>query len=245
MQQLNWSNPVKICLTLIRYIGLWPKSYDDKKKLNIYTFYSVLILGIFVFLDFVSELIMFYSIFDNLKTFVYQISIFPFRAVGMVKSCVFIFNLKSIQNITEAIKSNIFQPSTDKEEEIFVKSINQWKNLRLATWIFGGGAVVIYVLSPLLDKDRTRNLLYAAWYPYNTNETPLYEITLCYQALSLSLHACLNTNSDLYFSALNLFIGCQYEFLCNQLRILDFRNKAAIIRCIEHHKRIIKLHLFH
>lgn len=240
MPNLNWSDPIKICLILLRCVGLWPKKKDNRGKINIYAIYSALILGTFVFLDVVSELISLYFIFDNLKIFVYQISVFPFRAIAVVKSCFFIYKIKSIKKIAKEIRNDIFQPSGSTEENIFKKNIKQWKFLCAAIWSFVSGTV-IYVLSPLLDKEMKGSLLYAAWYPYNIKETPQYEITLSYQTLSLFVHACINTSSDLYFSALNLFIGCQYEFLCHQLKILNFQNKNAIIRCIEHHKRIIEL----
>ncbi|RZC34801.1 7tm 6 domain containing protein [Asbolus verrucosus] len=87
-----------------------------------------------------------------------------------------------------------------------------------------------------------------AWYPYNTKQSPIYEITYAYQAVSTWILVSTDVNIDMFLAALMMYVGAQCNILCDNLRNLkncytengwfDFNDN--LIGCIKHHKEILR-----
>ncbi|RZC41867.1 7tm 6 domain containing protein, partial [Asbolus verrucosus] len=89
-------------------------------------------------------------------------------------------------------------------------------------------------------------LPFLAWYPYNSKVSPFYEITYVYQIVSISFIAIANSNIDTLIAALNMYIGAQFDILCDDLRNLQDLTQSASLSfnekltdCIQHHKKIL------
>jgi hypothetical protein len=102
------------------------------------------------------------------------------------------------------------------------------------------------VLFPLLDKTaEEKRLPFLAWYPYNTQISPFYQITYIHQIASVVFITTVHVNIDTLVAAINAFNGSQFDILCDNLRNLhnltgseDINDK--LINCIEHHKQTLR-----
>lgn len=69
-------------------------------------------------------------------------------------------------------------------------------------------------------------------------------MTYVYQSISLVAIAVVNTNLGLFLAALNMYAGCQFDLLCDNLRQLKYDEGHKLLECVRHHQAIIKLYFF-
>jgi hypothetical protein len=152
-------------------------------------------------------------------------------------------NIFFVYTDLEALSALIFVTITDVLASFkvycFIRNIAILKRLLAFT------TLVLWAIFPIMDGTvKDRRLPFSAWYPYNTKISPLYEITYLYQVISVWCLAIANLNMDTLIAALMMYIGCQCDILCDDMKNLrnsvesDFNRK--LLDCIEHHKTILR-----
>ncbi|RZC36613.1 7tm 6 domain containing protein, partial [Asbolus verrucosus] len=152
-----------------------------------------------------------------------------------------------LKQLMVTLNSDIFQPKSTKQRILVEPSLSFWKTIYKIFWSMAVSALFFWSVFPILDKSvKDYRLPFLAWYPYNTKVSPSYEITYVYQIASISFIAVVNSNIDTLIAALNMYIGTQFDILCDDFRNFhNFSQCAAIsvndkfINCLLHHKKIL------
>ncbi|RZC39451.1 7tm 6 domain containing protein, partial [Asbolus verrucosus] len=140
---------------------------------------------------------------------------------AFIKTYCLVKNMKMLKQLMITLNSDLFQP----------KNLEQ-KNL----------------VQKIFDKTvKEYRLPFLAWYPCNSKQSPQYELTYLYQALAINFTAMANVNTDTLIAALNMYIGAQFDILCDDLRNLNKGGKSSseeinqtLRNCIHHHREILK-----
>ncbi|RZC37653.1 7tm 6 domain containing protein [Asbolus verrucosus] len=103
-------------------------------------------------------------------------------------------------------------------------------------------AALFWSVFPVMDNSiADYPLPYFAWYPYDTKTSPFYEVTYAYQIMCTFFTAMTSVCIDTLIASLNMYVGTQFDLLCDDLRNLrdeeDVNKK--LISCIKHHKEIL------
>lgn len=242
MTKFNWLVTIKNCLFALKCTGVWP---NERKaySLNLYTLYAIIALTIFIVADTIFQSIMIYFIINDLAALAASIYILPSKLGTIFKIFIFTSNIQTVQQLTEEVNSDVFQPVTEKQKLLIENNLWAWSLVFKIMWMSTGVGLIFYFFFPLLDKTENHKLLFPSWYPFDSKKSPFYEITYVYQALSLIYVASVNTNIDMFLSALNMYIGCQFDLLSNNLQNLEIKNERNIIKIFRHHQHILKYSL--
>lgn len=239
MRKFDWLENTKICLVMLKFVGLWPQK-GQNYGLNCYTFHAFVVIGLMVFADVIFETIRLFSI-EDLNTLVSSLFILPAKSVTAFKGFILIRNTHTLQQLVEELNSIIFQPVDQSQIDLVKNNFQHWKIVLYATGISAGGSLIFFESTPLLDKSplAERKLLTPAWYPMNSKVAPYFHLAYFHQAMSLNFCCITNSFTDLFVAALHMYIGCQYDLLCDNFRECD-QNKIKLVQCIQHHKKILR-----
>lgn len=239
MTKFDWWVTIENCLFLLRCTGVWPKK-SETYSFSFYTFYAITALTIFVIADAIFQCIMIYFIMNDLTALAASIYILPSKIALIFKIFKFISNIKFVKKLVEELNNEVFQPADAKQIKLIQSNFWEWKVVAKIIWFSTAGGMIFFLFFPLLDKSDHRRLLFPSWYPFETQKSPFYEITFVYQVLSLLYVGLVNIDIDLFLSAVNMYIGCQFDLLCYNLQNLRHNNKRKILKCYEHHQQILK-----
>lgn len=240
MAKFDWLANTKICLVMLKYVGLWPKKGTDY-GLNLYTLRAFVVIGLLVIADVIFEATSLYFVRD-INTLASSLFILPAKAVVVLKVCIFINNKNILQELVEELSSDSFQPIDQKQRDLLKVNFAQWRAIFYATGIGAGGSLIFFEVTPALDKSplAERNLLCPAWYPFNSKITPFFQLAYFHQAMSLNFCCLINSFADLFMAALNMYIGCQYDLLCDNFKRLKSQDTNKLTQCIKHHSAILR-----
>lgn len=240
MAKFDWLKKTRVCLVMLRLVGLWPQK-GTNYGWNCYTFQAFVIIGLLVTADVIFNAIDLFFIQD-LNTLVSLLFMLPAKFVATVKLFIFICNQSTMQQFVEELNSDTFQPIDQMQKDLVKNNFVQWKAVLYATVIGAEGSVIFFEITPLLDKSplAERNLLNPAWYPMNSNVSPYFQLAYLHQVMGLNFCALSNSFADLFVAALHMYIVCQYDLLCDNFKRLKVQNKTKLLQCIEHHKKILR-----
>lgn len=166
MKRFDWLSTIRVCLSMLRCVGLWP---DKTKcyKLNIYTCYAFVFLTFFPITNILFQIIEFYFVITDLTALVSLIYIVPTEIVGLVKGYKIIINQQVLWELIEEINSDIFQPKNVNQIKLIESNLGEWKKIFIAAWITAGATCLFFILSVLLSRSVDQNLIFLSWFPYD------------------------------------------------------------------------------
>lgn len=235
MANTKWFITVKYCLSILSLLGLYPKRCINY-GFNIYTGYTCLIL-ITVFLDIFCQTVHIFFNLDDVNTLAATIYTLPEKYIVLAKAYQLIYYRKQFQDIIQEVHTAKFQPVNKTQTVLRHKSLKMFK---IFFSVYSGSVVTTIFLSalyPILDKTEKKQFFSQAWYPYNSKISPFYEITYVHQCISLYIIAGVIVGVDLFICFQNIFIGCQFDMLCNKLRRSTEQN---FINCIKSYRDILR-----
>ncbi|RZC38123.1 7tm 6 domain containing protein [Asbolus verrucosus] len=246
MKQLDWKHTFKLNILMLKIVGLWPQG--ESYGLNLYTVYAIFSITLFHFCYIFTQTVNLYFIRNDLKAVTGTIFVLLTDMGASLKTYCLIKNMKMLKQLMMTVNYDLFQPKTLKQKNLIQPNINAWKCIGLTFWFFTVGCLILWSLFPILDKTvKDYRLPFLAWYPYNTKISPQYELTYFYQAVATIFLATVNVNLDTLIAALNMFVGAQFDILCDDLRNLHGvgRNASRSVEeklknCIHHHREILK-----
>lgn len=239
MERFNWLDTLRICLFMLRGVGLWPKE-TKRYGFNGYTFYAFVVLTIFPVINLSLQITKAYFVISDPTALVSLIYILPAQIIGIIKGLKLIFNQPTLCKFVDEINSDVFQPKNLDQKKLIGNNLKQWQIIFLAAWLTAGGSCLFFMFSVLRDKSEERKLIFLSWFPYNYEESPFYQITYIYQSISISVIAMVNTNIGLFLSALNMYTGCQFDLLCDNLRKLKYNHEHKLLESLKHYQEISK-----
>lgn len=239
MSTFNWLDTIRTCTCMLKCVGLWPEDSKSYKS-NLYSCFAFIVLGSFLFINVFLQIILTYLSLNDLNRLVAIMFFLPVEIIGIAKATKLATNTELLWEFLDELNCKAFQPIGNVQREIISKNLTGWKNIFFASWISAGGALIFFVSVPLLHNADQQKLVFLSWYPYNFKKPPFYHFTYLYQAISLLVVAITNTNIGLFLSAINMYIGCQFDLLCDQLRNLKNDSKQQLISCVKHYEKILR-----
>ncbi|KAJ3635807.1 hypothetical protein MTP99_008683 [Tenebrio molitor] len=244
MDKYDWKANIKMNIRTLRVLGLWPKG-DETYNLDLYALHAAILLTVFQLGHIFFQVVNVYFILDNFEAIIGTIYILLVEMLGNFKIYYLIKNMRMLKQLLKILETDIFQPKTVEQKAAIDASVFFWKVIYQTLLIMCCGCNLFWALFPLLDKTTgERRLPFLAWYPYDTQISPLYEITYVYQIVSVGVITTIHVNIDALLAAINLFNGSQFDILCDNLR--NLHNLAVpggindkLIYCIEHHKQTL------
>lgn len=223
--------------------GMWPKS--NKYVCDKYLLYTILLLSVLSLGD-----IMFQTakilVLENIEELAEIIFVLLSKLGTLFKAIYVVKNIKTIKSLTHSMDANhLFQPK-NQEQILLVKPILKiWKISLIILWILTTSGISFWTFFPITDKSyKQHRLPFACWYPYNTNKTPLYQITYFYQIASLIFMGLTTNCANFLTSSLCAFVGSQFDLMCNNIKDLGYCSKPEIkkqlFKCMNHYNHVIK-----
>lgn len=242
MTSFDWKVTIKINLLFLRLGGLWPKNSFTYKLNNLYSIHAILCISLFLIGDALTQAINIYFLRHDLEALTGVIYVLFSKLVTIFKILSFIKNIGVLKAFMNYINSDIFQPKNHRQRVIIEPALNTWKKMFRALFIISFSTITLWIMFPILDRSHGKRLPFVAWYPFDTEKWPFYEITYMYQVLSIFYCGVVGVGIDTYISALNMYIGAQIDILCDGLKNLKFDKNTSknLKHCITHHKIILR-----
>ena len=239
----DWQNTINMNILFLNLMGLWPKN-DENYKPGLYMVYGAFMVTLFVACHIFTQVINIYFVRDNLETVVAIVYIILLEIIGFSKALLVVTNMKKLKERVTILKSNWLQERNQQQHILIESSIKFWKNVYRMFLVITVSCASFWVIYPFLSASADeKRLPFLAWYPYDYNISPLYEISFAYQVVSTTYLTLLHFNFDNLLYACNVYTKCQVDILSDNLRNFtkissDFNN--GLIMCVLHHKRILR-----
>lgn len=245
MEKFDFTLNIKLNILFLKIVGLWPINNEDFYR--IYTLIVTLfIMGLFN----VTRIMNIFFVYTDLKVLTATIYLTVTDITVLIKTCLFIYNVKTLKRLTLTLNCDLFQPKSSHQKHLVQNGQKAWRISYLSFWSLVFCCLAMWTVSPMIQATPgSRILPLPAWYPFNTKITPFYEITYVCQVISMWFLATANMNMDSFIAALMMYIGAQCDILCDDLKTLqqftitkkikiNFNEKLKEV--ISHHKKIIR-----
>ncbi|RZC39486.1 7tm 6 domain containing protein, partial [Asbolus verrucosus] len=240
MDSIKWESTIKMNIFTLKVVGLWPKS-GEVYKFNLYTIYMLICVGFFILFSVFCQVMHVVLVHTDLEALSEPMYISLTKTLASMKAFYLMISLKKIKKFMRTLNGHFLQLKNHQRGTI-EPSLLIWKGTCLSFWILTLGTISLWCVFPILDESvKQSRLPFPAWYPYNTKETPFYEITYVHQVIGVFCTATADLSMDTLIAAFMMFIGAQCDILCNKLRNMEAKNfKERFVECIEHHKAIVR-----
>lgn len=242
MKKFDWKIIVRTNLFILNLLGLWPKSANGY-SLSFYTLYAV-VINITVTAHNVFQAIYISLIYEDLQAIISIIFLLVTETNGSIKIFYFVRRLRLVRCLLKELDSEEFQPRSGQQQKIAQRSLNLWMLMYRTFWFSVNTDLFLLFFFPVMDGSyKDHRLPFWAWYPFDTNRSPNYELTYIYQVTSSWFLASSNLIMDTMMAALMTYIMAQCDILTNYLQNLtdgDERYSVKIVKCIKHHKKILR-----
>ncbi|RZC42322.1 7tm 6 domain containing protein, partial [Asbolus verrucosus] len=243
MERLDWKKPIRLNILLLRLVGLWPEG-DGSYKPDLYILYAIVIWLYQISHIFFQTINMFF-ILSDLEAMTGTIFILMTKILAVLKTYCLIKNMKMLKRLLTTLDSDQFQPKNLQQRDLIQPNLNAWAMIAISLRSFATVWLLSWCSFPILDKTYTEyRLPFLAVYPFDAKVSPNYELTYFYQFTATAYITLSNINIDTLIAALNMYIGAQFDILCDDLRNLsrdDSRDVYAKLKgCIHHHREILK-----
>lgn len=237
----DWKFTARINIFMLKFIGLWPKS-DGSYRLNLYLLQSAILISVLLVGHIFFQTINIFFIFDDLEAVTGTVFILLTEVMAIFKSYYLIKNIKILKQLMMMLNDNLFQPKNNKQIKAVEPFLKFWTFIYYGLTVISAGAIVFWSVFPILDTSHEQRLPFLAWYPFNYQTSPYYELVYVYQIMSTSYIGSVNLNIDTLIACLNMYSGCQFDLLCDNLKNIEGvkENNNQLVQCILHHKMILE-----
>jgi hypothetical protein len=246
MERYDWKRVLRTNILKLKVVGLWPPD-DELYKPNAYTLWAICSITILNVGHNFFQMVNMIFVFDDLHDLVQATYITLPQVVALMKTYYVVRNMKILKELMVTLSSDMFQPKNDRQVKMIKPSFSFWRINYVMYWTMSSGAMFFWSVYPILDKSiKEYPLPFLAWYPWNTKASPMYELTYLHQIVALLFIASTAMSVDTLIAALNIYIGAQFDILCDDIKHLFDPDSALIsfnqklISIIKHHKEIVK-----
>ncbi|RZC40832.1 7tm 6 domain containing protein [Asbolus verrucosus] len=247
MDRFDWKETIKPNIVMLKVVGLWPAG-DEAYGRDFYTLFAVVSIFLFQVCHVFFQTTNLFFIMDDLQAVTGTIYIVLMDMAVLLKTYYVMKNMTNIKELMINVNSDVFQPKTLEQRTLVQPNLNMWKTIVSTFWYLALGCSFFWTFFPIIDKTyKNYRLPFLAWYPYNTSTSPLYEFTYLHQVLSINFTSMSNVNINTLIAALNMYVGSQFDILCDDVRNLNDVSKdnsaninERLKKCIRHHKEILK-----
>ncbi|RZC42226.1 7tm 6 domain containing protein [Asbolus verrucosus] len=249
MERYDWKITINTTIKRMKVAGLWPAG-DESYKLNLYGIWSAFVIIVFTFGHVFWQTFNIMFTFNDLEAVTGMLYVTLSEILIVIKAYFAVKNMKILKQLMVTLNGDMFQPRNQRQLEMIKPDLKFWKINSYMFWGSVSMAVFFWSTFPIFDNSiKDHRLPFLAWYPYRTDLSPNYEITYIYQVFGVAFSACTAITVDTLIAALHMYIGTQFDILCDDIRHLhdptngestDYIKK--FLKCIEHHRAILKFY---
>ncbi|KYM92786.1 hypothetical protein ALC53_00723 [Atta colombica] len=196
----------------LRILGVWPDPFvSDSKRLNIRFMIVACILSFYVIMPQFTNMILAWG---NVARMVEYVASANFSLMALCKLVGTWYHGETLRTLMISIMTDWMTSTNNRERNTMLNIAKRGRTLSVRCFITMTGTVTFYICLNLLKFYRNvhqpqRNLVYRFSYPYNTQNTPNYEITFFTQLSGGMYSAMINCTIDTFISILVLHICAQ------------------------------------
>nr|QHN69095.1 odorant receptor 9 [Sirex noctilio] len=214
----------------LRLLGIWPDQDSLKNGNRILQSFKFSIAAFFM-LSFISlpqttSLITMCS--GNLDLIIENLAMANIPVtVALIQLMVFWYNSNVLRPLLIFVIEDWTNPKSDRDRQVMLKNAKTAKIISVGCSFLTQTMVISYIVIQIfviLQRDSEnvpRELIYQAYFPYNTKKSPNYELTCFGQSLAAVIAA-------LSYSGINGFLAMLVLHLCGQLNNLCFMLKNLV-----------------
>ncbi|RZC41655.1 7tm 6 and/or Imm37 domain containing protein [Asbolus verrucosus] len=268
MEKYDWKLTISTTILRLKILGLWPAG-DDTYKANLYTLWSIFSIALLTFGHNFFQAVNIIFIFNDLQAIIATIFVTLSELLVIQKTYCIVKNMKILKQLMVTLNIARFAKNSDKFSnwiilgQFFVSATSIGLTMFQLTMVvpfsseffsllaFNSSIVVeIFMYCWFGNEVEIKHRLpFLAWYPYRTDISPHYEITYVYQVFGIAFSACITSGIDSLIAALHMYVGAQFDILCDDIRHLydpterkstNFKN---LLKCIDHHRAILEYNM--
>ena len=238
MKKYDWKTSLTVTLCILKCIGLWPEKFYT---CNFYTLYAIFVAIVIVAGHNLSQIINIFFVYTDLEALTATIFVLTTNILATIKMCLFVRNLKVIKQLFAVLDRDQFQPKSAHQRNLLQPSLKFWKVSFVVFHTVVALNVTLWSISPLTNEEQ--KLPFLAWYPFNIDISPNYNIVYMYQVTGIWYVTSANISLDTMTYAFFMYTWSQCDILCDDLSNLDgtvdeFKKKLE--ECVNHHKEIVR-----
>lgn len=247
---------IKMHVSIMKYLIYWPPSYDRKIFNIAYKVYSFLMVTFFMVLFNIMEYVNLVMVSGDLDKMLAVSYLLVTNSTQLLQLVLYFYYSKDIQAMIDEMNDDVFQPKTEEDMVIIKKHIDGYTSVSKFYMGVTVGACILFGTFPIIDgKINQHELPFDYFYPYDTKQSPAYEMTFLYQTISMLYHGVTHVAQDSLYTGSMDFIGTQMDILANNLSKLENVNIMGIkitspqvdqlmnnnlIVCVQKHRSVLK-----
>lgn len=233
---IDYKETVSYHFIVLQILGLWPPKNSSK----LHTVYSIIITGFFFIAYLISETINIILVFPDIEKVTESSFLFLTHLPQLIKLCYMLKYKTRLRAMMEKMNDERFKPKNLKHAKMVRRTIRNSKASLFGFIFLCGCTVFFWAMFPLIDEKMNRMLPLKAWYPFDTKQSPMYEITYVYQIVAVMWDAAANVCFDTLASSGFMNYICMNldvlnDTLCNvreEAKVaLQTKRKSGVYRC--------------
>lgn len=252
-QALKWN------LLILTIFGYWPPETYDQEKLKRYGWYTVVMVGLTLFVYTVLEIIALFLLTNSMEDVISSSFLLLTHLVQWVKFFCFFNNRIRIISLMNNLNQKEFLPQNNTQKDLLVYQVKNGKKNFYLFFVLATSTVSLWLIFPFVESNGKVELPIKAWFPFDIHYTPVFEIIYFYQAVALMVTA----HTDVCMVTL---VGIFMASVCGQLDILNCKLQrlgaeitdksvkirketkdiimhspdGELIECVQHHLKIVE-----
>ncbi|CAH2048280.1 unnamed protein product, partial [Iphiclides podalirius] len=211
----NVNSSISASLTALRLVGFWaPRGMSSSGNLfyNLYGFFCFMfLLGTYLIIQVVDMFV----IWGDLPLMTGTAFLLFTNLAQAVKLANLVKRRRMIRTIINEADHILKAESTDEGKEV-VSRCNRETAMQQVLYV---GLTIVTMVGWATSAEKNK-LPLRAWYPYDTSQSPAYELTYLHQVFALFVAATLNVSKDTLVTALIAQCRCRLRLLGLALRRL-------------------------
>ncbi|XP_013164261.1 PREDICTED: odorant receptor Or1-like [Papilio xuthus] len=212
----NINLSVRVSLTVLRLVGFWaPEGLTERGKwwYNAYGFFCFMfLLGTYIIIQVVDL----FLIWGNLPLMTETAFVLFTNLAQVVKFVNLAVREKMVRQIINDADQILRKENTEEGKDI----VKQCNRETAVLQFFYMGITLVTMIGWAFSAEKNK-LPLRAWYPYDTRQSPAYELTYLHQVVALCVAANLNVGKDSLVTTLLAQCRCRLRLLALTLRSLS------------------------
>ncbi|RZC43043.1 uncharacterized protein BDFB_009339 [Asbolus verrucosus] len=218
---------IKLNVNCMEFFGYFCPEYEKTYKKICYYIYAVVFVGFIFILRILSEFVNMIVVFGDIEKMTEASFVLLTHLVEALKLYYFVKNRSSVRNLINSVNRKEFKPRNWDQYRMLSDDI---KMSRMITKVFLFMCCItccLWGVFPFFDKnpDGTIRLPLSGWFPFSTEESPVFECVYAYQTIGVLITGLSNISMDTFLSGTIMIISGQLSILNNSFQIM--RQKCA------------------
>jgi hypothetical protein len=246
-EKLDLRDIVKVNVIGIQLFGYFCPEHETKTKRICYRIYTAFIVGFMYVMCILTQIADMITAFGDIEKMTNASFLTLSYVVQAFKLYPFIMHETRVRALINSINRSKFKPKNWEHYCILTADIKM-SQLISKTWLFTCCvACSTFGIFPLLDKgaDDQIRLPLSGWFPFKTDESPMFEIAYAYQIVTIFVNALGIVCMDTFMMGCIMVISGQLSVLNNvfaNIKQCDEKTAARrnLIQNMVHYRNIIQ-----